>query len=436
MRVLFITWEFPPLISGGLGTACYGMVQALLRAGVEVDLVLPTLDEAYFALREPEDADTLPLCLLNPDPIRLKELEEVEEAGQRLELLGLSPIPESYLTPGFNFEAVWRKVAWSRSYTLERERLLGTIQDNLIGSEDLFRKVQELTIRAANLAGKLDFDVIHAHDWLTYPAGLVLRELTAKPLVAHLHATEFDRADGIGDERIHKIEYTGLTQADRVIAVSQYTAQMAVDRYHVDINRVRIVHNAHSFQMNGDLPPKKRIFKGPVILFLGRITLQKGPDYFLDVAAKVLKRHPEARFVMAGAGDMMTHLLHRSAHLKLGPRFLFTDFLNRRQVEQVLRAADIFIMPSVSEPFGIVPLEAMAHGVAAVISSRSGVAEVLDNVFKVDFWDTDQMARIVCDLIEDPTRRQAMAEAGRAEVLAIKWDEAAEKIRSAYRELA
>ena len=431
MRILFITWEFPPLISGGLGTACYGMAQALLRTGLALDLVLPTLEEAYFPLREPEDADRLPVALLEPDRYLERRLTETTESGERMEALGLSPYPETYLTPGFSFGRFWSSVPWSR--TVSREVVLQTIQASLAGPGDLFSKVQELTAKSIRLYRKLDFDLIHVHDWLTFPAGVVLKKLTGKPLVAHVHATEFDRAGGAGNERIHRIEHAGLSQADLIITVSRYTSEMIVDRYQISSERLRVVHNAHTFDSGPT--ESRRIFKGPLILFLGRITIQKGPDYFLEVARLVLKKHPEARFVMAGAGDMMTRLLHRSAVQRMGPRFLFTDFLNRRQVDQILSAADIFIMPSVSEPFGIVPLEAMAHGTAAIISKQSGVAEVLVNALKIDFWDLDQMADAVNELIENPGRRLALAQAGREEVLAIKWDEAAQSIRQIYREL-
>lgn len=431
MRILFITWEFPPLISGGLGTACYGMAQALLRTGLALDLVLPTLEEAYFPLREPEDADRLPVALLEPDRYLERRLTETTESGERMEALGLSPYPETYLTPGFSFGRFWSSIPWSR--TVSREVVLQTIQASLAGPGDLFSKVQELTAKSIRLYRKLDFDLIHVHDWLTFPAGVVLKKLTGKPLVAHVHATEFDRAGGAGNERIHRIEHAGLSQADLIITVSRYTSEMIVDRYQISSERLRVVHNAHTFDSGPT--ESRRIFKGPLILFLGRITIQKGPDYFLEVARLVLKKHPEARFVMAGAGDMMTRLLHRSAAQRMGPRFLFTDFLNRRQVDQILSAADIFIMPSVSEPFGIVPLEAMAHGTAAIISKQSGVAEVLVNALKIDFWDLDQMAGAVNELIENPGRRLALAQAGREEVLAIKWDEAAQSIRQIYREL-
>jgi glycosyltransferase involved in cell wall biosynthesis len=203
--------------------------------------------------------------------------------------------------------------------------------------------------------------------------------------VVHIHATEFDRAGGPGDERVHKIEHAGMTYADKVIAVSKYTAQMIMSRYRIDTGKIRIIHNAFSLPVDTVLT-QERIFKGPTVLFLGRVTLQKGPDYFLDVADRVLKVHPEARFIIAGTGDMSRHLLRKSAAMRLKNRFLFTGFLNRKQVESILRAADIYVLPSVSEPFGISPLEAMAFGITSIISKQSGVAEVVNHAFKIDYW--------------------------------------------------
>lgn len=446
MRVLFLTWEFPPLIAGGLGTACYGMVKGLLNLGVEVDLILPTVAEAYFPLRTPEDADLLPIDLLTQEPeVRAKLKQYIETVGgetsliERLKLIGVSPLPESYLTPGYRFSELWDAIMESRIEPLrfiehaapEERRPLEIIRRNLVGPENLFRKVQELAGRMTAVAKKLDFDLIHAHDWLTYPSGLALQELTGKPLLAHIHATEFDRAGGVGDERIHKIEYAGMSGADAVVAVSRYTAEMVINRYSIDPALVSIIHNAHTIT-SLDSSIKQRILRKPLILFLGRITLQKGPDYFIDVAQAVLARHPEAYFVMAGTGDMMHKMIFKSADYRLRNHLLFTNFLNRREVDEILQASDILIMPSVSEPFGIVPLEAMAHGAAAVISKQSGVSEVLENAVKVDFWDVEKMAEVVCDLLDNPDKRRALAQAGRREVRDILWIEAADKIRTTY----
>ncbi len=432
MRVLFLTWEFPPLIAGGLGMACYGMVKALLGRGLEVDLVIPSLAPVYFPLRRPADADQLPVAWLAKSPAKQRLWRQAKTVRERLEVLGISSFPESYLTAQFSYSRFIRQVRQAGSAAWQRVGPI--VGEQLKGEEDLFRKVQEYTARATLLVDKLQFDLVHAHDWLTYPAGLVVQSLADKPLVAHIHATEFDRAGGPGDERVHQIEHTGMSGAQVVIAVSRYTAQMVIGRYRIAAQKVRIVHNAHS--MSPDDQARQRIFKGPLITFLGRVTLQKGPDYFLDLAQQVLQRHPRARFVMAGAGDMRRRMIHKAAYYRLKQHFLFASFLNPGDVRRLLRATDIFIMPSVSEPFGIVPLEAMAFGAAVIISKQSGVAEVVQNALKVDFWDLAQMTAMVCGLIDEPQRRLRLADAGRQEALAMKWEEAAGKIEKIYQELA
>ena len=434
MKILMFTWEFPPLISGGLGMACYGIIKALLNQGIKIDLVLPTKEFVYFPMREPEDADTLPVVFVDAEKQRSFSHVTFNTLQERMEYIGISEEPESYfqLADIKRDSLALKKEYWlSETVSLEEKDLWQEMTTNLIGDELLIRKVQEYTLRAEKLAKTLDYDVIHAHDWLCYPAGMLARRIAQKPLIVHIHATEFDRAGGPGDERIHKIEHAGMTYADKVIAVSQYTAQMIMSRYRIDTAKIRIVHNAFSVPDDAVIA-KQRIFGGPVILFLGRITLQKGPDYFLEMAQRVLAIHPEARFIMAGTGDMSRKLLRRSASLKLKNRFLFTGFLNRKQVERVLRASDIYVLPSVSEPFGISPLEAMAFGITSIISKQSGVAEVVNHAFKIDFWDTDLWVETINYLIENPDKCVKIGIDGMHEVNRIQWDEAAEKIRLLY----
>lgn len=434
MKILMFTWEFPPLISGGLGMACYGIIKALLNQGIKIDLVLPTKEFVYFPMREPEDADTLPVVFVDAEKQRSFSHVTFNTLQERMEYIGISEEPESYfqLADIKRDSLALKKEYWlSETVSLEEKDLWQEMTTNLIGDELLIRKVQEYTLRAEKLAKTLDYDVIHAHDWLCYPAGMLARRIAQKPLIVHIHATEFDRAGGPGDERIHKIEHAGMTYADKVIAVSQYTAQMIMSRYRIDTAKIRIVHNAFSVPDDAVIA-KQRIFGGPVILFLGRITLQKGPDYFLEMAQRVLAVHPEARFIMAGTGDMSRKLLRRSASLKLKNRFLFTGFLNRKQVERVLRASDIYVLPSVSEPFGISPLEAMAFGITSIISKQSGVAEVVNHAFKIDFWDTDLWVETINHLIENPDKCVKIGIDGMHEVNRIQWDEAAEKIRLLY----
>lgn len=434
MKILMFTWEFPPLISGGLGMACYGMIKALLAQGIKIDLVLPTKEFVYFPMREPEDADKLPVVFVDAKKHKSYISSTFKTMNERLEYIGISAQPESYFQLADirrDITALKKEYWLSETVSLEETDLWQEMTTNLIGDEDLIRKVQEYTLRAERLARTLEYDLIHAHDWLCYPAGMLARKIGKKPLIVHIHATEFDRAGGPGDERIHKIEHAGMTYADKVIAVSQYTAQMIMSRYRIDTAKIRIVHNAFSVPEDAVIS-KQRIFQGPVILFLGRITLQKGPDYFLDMALRVLATHPEARFIMAGTGDMSRKLLRRSASLKLRNRFLFTGFLNRKQVERILRASDIYVLPSVSEPFGISPLEAMAFGITSIISKQSGVAEVVNHAFKIDFWDTDLWVETINHLIENPEKCVKIGIEGMHEVNLIQWDEAAEKIRKLY----
>ncbi|MCB5266990.1 MAG: glycosyltransferase family 4 protein [Candidatus Cloacimonetes bacterium] len=434
MKILMFTWEFPPLISGGLGMACYGMIKALLAQGIKIDLVLPTKEFVYFPMRQVEDVDTLPVVFVDAEKQKSYVYNTFNTVEERLEFIGISQQPESYfqLADIRRDSIALKKEYWlSETVNMEERELWQEMTANLIGEEDLIRKVQEYTLRAEKLAKSLEYDLIHAHDWLCYPAGMLARKIGGKPLIVHIHATEFDRAGGPGDERIHKIEHAGMTVADKVIAVSQYTAQMIMSRYRIDTAKIKIVHNAFSVPDDAVIA-KQRIFKGPVILFLGRITLQKGPDYFLEMSQRVLATHPEARFIMAGTGDMSRKLLRRSASLKLRNRFLFTGFLNRKQVERILQAADIYVLPSVSEPFGISPLEAMAFGITSIISKQSGVAEVVHHAFKIDFWDTDLWVETINHLIENPQNCVKMGIDGMHEVNRIQWDEAAEKIRQLY----
>ena len=436
MKILMFSWEFPPLIAGGLAMACYGMVKSLLKQGIEVDLVLPTTEMLYFKFRKVEDVDTLPVVFIDPIKQREYQTHTFETINEKAEYVGLNFFPETYLSPAeveawsFIVEKTYQE---KREFATIEERVMHDLSQYLVGDEDIFKKVKEMSARAYKFAKILDFDIIHAHDWLTYPAGIITKRLTGKPLVTHMHATEFDRAGGWGNARIHNLESSGLHYADLVCCVSKYTANMVISQYRVDSGKIRILYNAYDV---GKIPDhRERLFKGPTILFLGRITLQKGPDYFVDMAKRVLDKNPHARFIMAGSGDMARKLLHRTANLKLKNHFVFAGFLNRKQVEEILNSVDIYVLPSVSEPFGIAPLEAMAYGVTAVISKQSGVSEVVQNAYKVDFWDIDEMTRIIDKLINDPIQCVEMGLAGKDEVFRIGWDEVATKLISMYEEV-
>jgi glycogen(starch) synthase len=426
MRVLMLTWEFPPIMTGGLGMACYGMTKALLSMGIEVDLIIPTNEEVYFRLRKPEDADLMPVVFIDaskkkkfPGKINIHHLVE-----------GAKYLDMAYFITGERtFKKIWEEEILEG---IKNTTSLEFLFDILSKDGPFFPEVRNYTAKAVNIAKQLNYDVIHSHDWLTYPAALLIKGLSEKPWISHIHSTEFDRAGGAGDSRIHNIEYMGTRLADKIITVSSYTSNIIVEKYMADRNKIRIAHNAFVMEETGK--PKKRIFKEPTVVFIGRITLQKGPDYFLQVAKKVLQKEKKVRFIMAGKGDMERGIIHHSASLGLGTKFLFSGFLSRQELESILSAADIFVMPSVSEPFGIAPLEAMSHGTVAIISKQSGVAEIIENAYKVDFWDIDQIASIILDLIRNPEKLKQMSQSSLEEVAKIRWKETARKILDVYNE--
>lgn len=294
-------------------------------------------------------------------------------------------------------------------------------------------EVARYAIVAAQVARDLEgrFDVIHAHDWLTYFAGIAAKRVSGKPLVVHMHATEYDRSGENVNTQVYAIEKAGMMAADRVIAVSNLTRNIIIARYGIPPEKVVTVHNAVRFSGNANEAPERGL-DDKIVTFLGRITYQKGPDYFVEAAAKVLKKVPGVRFVMAGSGDMMNHVIRRVARLGIADRFHFTGFLRGDDVRRMFRLSDVYVMPSVSEPFGISPLEAMRSNVPVIISKQSGVAEVLDYALKVDYWDVDALADAIYGLIAYPALSRMFASKGLEEVTNLKWNDAAAKIKKVY----
>jgi glycosyltransferase involved in cell wall biosynthesis len=295
-------------------------------------------------------------------------------------------------------------------------------------------------VRYARVAGAIarsaPHDVIHAHDWLTMLAGVEAKRVSGKPLVVHVHATEFDRSGENVNQVVYDIERLGMERADKVVAVSHYTKDIIVRRYGIPATKVEVVHNAVTRIRNGEESAAQLARREKVVLFLGRITFQKGPDYFVEAAAKVLRHRKDVRFVMAGSGDMAPRMIERVAELKLGRRFHFTGFLNGAAVEQMFRESDIYVMPSVSEPFGISPLEAMAYDVPVIISKQSGVAEVLRHALKVDFWDVSELASKIIALLDHGPLRQELVEQGAKELENIQWGNAARKLGAVYEQIS
>jgi glycosyltransferase involved in cell wall biosynthesis len=300
---------------------------------------------------------------------------------------------------------------------------------------DLYQEVQRYARLATVIARDEDFDVVHAHDWMTYPAGIAVSAMTNKPLVVHIHSTEFDRSGENVNQMVYDIERQGLHYANIVIAVSYLTSRVLINRYAVPPEKIRVVYNA--IERNGILldPDKSKILKNEkIVLFLGRITMQKGPEYFLAAAKKVLEVMDNVKFVMAGSGDMIKRTIELAAEMGIGHKVLFTGFLRGDDVDKVFRMADLFVMPSVSEPFGLVPLEALRNDVPVIISKQSGVAEVLNHVLKVDFWDINEIANKIVAVLRHPPLQNTLREHGNFEVRKLSWSDSAEKCVDIYKE--
>ncbi len=432
MRVLMFGWEFPPHIAGGLGTACYGMTRGLARNDVEVIFVMP---------KASGDEDERFVKVVNASDVEARycdsKIEGADDIMRKISFIHIDSnmvpyiSPEEWNTYREEYERTGRKFweregdSWTQRYTFSGKY-----------GANLMEEVARYAVVAAEVARQLEgqFDVIHAHDWLTYFAGIAAKRVSGKPLVVHMHATSFDRSssDNI-DTRVYDIERAGMAAADKVIAVSNLTRNIIIDKYNIPAEKVITVHNAVRFAEKDNEIPERGV-EDKIVTFLGRITFQKGPDYFVEAAAKVLKRVPNVRFVMAGSGDMMNHVIRRVARLGIADRFHFTGFLKGDDVHKMFQLSDVYIMPSVSEPFGISPLEAMRANVPVIISKQSGVAEVLDYAVKVDYWDVDAMADAIYGFVKYPALSKMFAEKGLEEVTGLKWNNAAAKIKAVYQD--
>lgn len=427
MRVLMFGWEFPPHIAGGLGTACKGIVEGLAHNGVETLFVMPNASG---------DEDQSCTKIINASDVAVANVSEtVDEFLNKVKFIHVDSSIVPYVDPEEYFEAIER---------MKKER----VTETTVGFGQKFKfsgkygaNLLEEVSRYAQVGGTIalehkdEFDCIHAHDWLTYLAGIAAKELTGKPLVVHVHATSFDRgSDDMVDSRVYAIEKRGMEAADKVVAVSELTRNIVINKYGIDPSKVVAVHNAVDFSGRENLEVTRGV-KDKVVTFLGRITYQKGPEYFIDAAAKVLKRTDGVRFVMAGSGDMMNKAIRQAARLGIADRFHFTGFLRGMDVQKMFALSDVYIMPSVSEPFGISPLEAMRSNVPSIISYQSGAAEILHYAFKVDFWDVDAMADDIYALLKYPALSKFAEKHGLEEVNALKWDQAAAKLKTIYEQI-
>ena len=406
-------WEFPPHNSGGLGVACKGIVDALCSQGTSVSFVLPK--------RIPLDPSTKNIHFADNSPALLNT--------KGVDVL-LVPYATSQSYIDYRKEAIKKAKRKGKNFSKYAGTLVG--------------EVYRYGALVADIAEREDYDVIHAHDWLSFEAGITAKEISGKPFVAHVHATEFDRSGERVNQDIYDIERRGVHMADRVVTVSNHTKNIIMDRYGVPEQKISVVHNGiceqdyteviedSSAQMITRL--KENGYK--IVLFLGRITFQKGPDYFVKMAKKVLVYEPNTFFVVCGSGDMEKQMIREVASARMSNRFIFTGFIRGKAVNTIYKNADIYIMPSVSEPFGLTPLESMIQNTPVLISHQSGVSEVINHALKVNFWDVDDMAEKVIAVLRNPSLKQCLSCNGKAEVSRMSWYSATEKLTSLYRQLA
>jgi glycogen synthase len=454
MRVFMLGWEFPPFISGGLGTACYGLTKAMSGLGTDIMFVLPRPVASPFSTHVRLVSPRLGSPLASPSTeFRLDEFEHVtfrtvdagaanpyqtpaqyaaerekekEREAVRMRALkaaevesGSVPVPTSATSAGSG----------------AMPGFIGAAGNPTQYAGDMFAEIQRYAALAGEIARQESFDVVHAHDWMTFPAGMAVAGLKGVPLVVHVHSTEFDRSGLHVDQRIYDIERRGMHSAMKVIAVSYLTKNLITHHYGIDPGKVEVVYNAIESNGNGTEVEKYNIHKDEkIVLFLGRITMQKGPEYFLAAAKKVLEVMDNVKFVMAGSGDMIRRTIEMAAGMGIGHKVLFTGFLRGNDVEKVFRMADLYVMPSVSEPFGIAPLEAMSHDVPVIISKQSGVSEVLTHALKVDFWDINEMANKIIAVLRHPPLATTLREHGSFEVRRLSWGDAARACIGVYDE--
>ena len=423
MTVLMFGWEFPPHITGGLGTACFGLTKSLFLRGMDIIFVVPKL----FG-----DENTEVARVVGADNVAVK-IDSIKQFSQSINSKYIEI--NSKLVP-YQTDEEYFRLANSSTASVE-----GNVDENMYFSfsagygKDLYSEVERYAIVASQIARDFEFDIIHCHDWLTYKSGIEAKKISRKPLVVHVHATEIDRSGYNNiNSLVFEIEKSGMDEADKIVCVSQYTKDILVKYYHQDASKIAVVHNGIDKEPLATKHAKiKKTAK--LVTFLGRITHQKGPEYFVDAAAKILAKDRDVHFVMVGSGDLYNKMVEKVAEQGLADRFHFTGFLNQVDVNKILSATDVYVMPSVSEPFGISALEALENDVPIVISKQTGVGEVVNNALKANFWDTDSIADSIYALLNYKTLKNTMVKECRRDLEHLSWEAAASKLENLYNQL-
>lgn len=436
MKVLMLGWELPPAISGGLGTACKGIADSLARNDIGLTFVIPSDRGGKVSLDG--RIKVISADKYYPAEEFIKKISgkiNKKSAQNRVKGCSFSPYYTSYNTSGMGSPGLAENSEEILSL-MENQKNQGSIL-HFTGNygKNLFDEVMNYSYIGTALGAEEVFDIIHAHDWMTYPAGICAKEISGKPLVIHVHATEYDRSWSGANTDIVRIEKKGMEIADKIITVSHYTKNMVTNKYGINPDKIEVVHNAVSRDIQFSRYQIRKNFRDKIVLFLGRITSQKGPEYFLEAAVKVLNKINNVRFVMSGNGDLFPGMITKMAQYEIAERFHFTGFLRGAEVEKIFAMSDLYIMPSVSEPFGLSPFEALLYDVPVIISNQSGAAEILTHAYKVDFWDTDKLAKAIVSLLEDDELRAEIVKKCREDMKTISWDAAGRRISGIYKAL-
>ena len=429
MRILMFGWEFPPNISGGLGTACYGLCEELVKLGHKITFVMPNSDIA-------DDSKENIVRVIDASDVEVSNCCKIkDEIFRKIDFIRIGSNILPYSSPE-QFEEIAHvkseldKCEDSGDIWNKRYRFEGGYGANLM------KEVARYAVVAAEIAEKLknEIDVIHCHDWLTYLAGIEAKKVLGVKLVVHVHATQYDRVKSDNQGAVYKIEKEGMQKADMVVAVSNYTKKIVVEKYEIPESKVEVVHNGVVRDWM-EIRQSKIIDNVKVVTFMGRITYQKGPEYFVEMAYQLLKFNDDVRFVMSGSGDLLDKMKDRVEQLGMTDKFIFTGFLDKNGVQEVFALTDVYVMPSVSEPFGISLLEAMLSRIPVVISKQSGVSEVVRDAIKVDYWDIDAMANAVNGILSYAQLSDFMIQYGLEEAKNITWNSAAQKMTTLYKKL-
>lgn len=419
-RVLMLGWEFPPVINGGLGVACHDLCIALAK-NANVTMIIPKSNPDFVVKN---------LELIGLNTIDAKTLRNIGHADSYKKIKQVHFIM-SDLNPYYNSQGDGQNNMQSEFI---KKVQVGNDTFEIFSIDDLYggNVIEKVTVfgkLAAKLACSMDFDIIHAHDWMTMVAGMEIKAQTGKPLVVHIHSLEVDRGGPHSKGWVYQMEKKGMETADVLMPVSDFTGNIIKEYYHIDPGKIFTVHN-------GIRPvtafKSEKLFKEKMVLFVGRLTRQKGPEYFLEIAERVVKQHPEVRFVMAGTGEYFNQLLEKAAQRGIAHRFHLTGFLNLDKVRTLLSIADVYVMPSVSEPFGLSAVEAVQFGIPSVISKQSGVAEVLKGALKFDFWDINRAAEYILSLLTDDVLSEKVREDAFKDLEHISWDKSAAKVLEGY----